>query len=233
MVKSFRFLLQFAWVNLACLLGAAAVITAGAYLTGVPGGADNLFRTYFSTFPLMTLIILFIFAFAMCTSNLNLALSFGSRRRDFFWAVQGVLLVYAGVCWVLQLVMSAIPGLFGWSDQGRWTFMLSLGTGSYIWLYPLLCLAVLALGCLCGLVMTRSKLLGTLIVIAALLVIIACMVLLMLGANLELHLFSAEGMSPDLFPWGRLPLYLTLGMTAVLGASEAVIWRTVKRFMVR
>lgn len=33
MLKSFRFLLQFAWVNLGGVLGFAAVVTAGSFLT--------------------------------------------------------------------------------------------------------------------------------------------------------------------------------------------------------
>ena len=61
MLKSFRFLLQFAWVNLGAVLGFAAVVTAGSFLTGVPNGAQNIFETYFSTLPLVVLIILFIF----------------------------------------------------------------------------------------------------------------------------------------------------------------------------
>ena len=127
MVKSFKYLLQFAWINLGAILGFAAIVIAGAYLTGVPQGANNLFRTYFGTFPLLTLIMLFLFSYALCTSNLNLALSFGARRRDFFFAIQGVLLLYAGVCWALQAVMSAIPDLFAWTSVDRWSFLMSLG----------------------------------------------------------------------------------------------------------
>ena len=39
MVRSFRFLLQFTWINLGAIFGFAAVIIAGCYVTGVP---DNL-----------------------------------------------------------------------------------------------------------------------------------------------------------------------------------------------
>lgn len=121
MLKSFRFLFQFAWINLACLLGFAVLVVVGCYATGVPGGASNLFATYYGAFPLVTLFVLFLFAFSLCTSNLNLGLSFGARRRDFFWAVQGVLVVYTGFCWAAQVLLAALPQLGGWIEEGRWT----------------------------------------------------------------------------------------------------------------
>lgn len=232
MIKSFRFLLQFAWVNLGCLLSFALIVTAGSYATGVPKGAENLFNTYYGTFPLMSLIILFLFAFALCTSNLNLALSFGARRRDFFLSLQGILLMYTGVCWALQLAMSAIPTLFGWSNPERWSAMMSWG-GGRPWIYPLLCLTVLALGCLSGLVFTKSKVWGTILIIAAMLVCMAAIVLIMLSAHLTVTTMVLKGHGLVLSSLGRVSLYLSLGMAAVLAVSEGVIWRTVARYMVR
>lgn len=227
MIRSFRFLLQFAWINLACLAGFAVLVTAGAYATGVPSGAENLFKTYFGTFPLMALIIVLIFAFALCSSNLNLALSFGARRRDFFLSLQGILLLYAGACWAMQTVMCAIPIQLGWSDPEGWSFMMTLGTSAKPWLYPMICLTILALGCLGGLVITKSRIWGSIIITACMLVAMAGVVLLMLSANTDL---IPHAQTPF---WGRLPLYLTLGMLAVLAISEAVIWRTVRRFTVK
>lgn len=226
MIRSFRFLLQFAWINLAAMVGFAVLVTAGAYVTGVPSGADNLFKTYFGTFPLMLLVIVLLFAFSLCSSNLNLALSFGARRRDFFLCLQGILLLYAGACWAIQTVICAIPIRFGWSDPDSWSFMMTLGTSSDPWLYPMICLTILALGCLGGLVITKSRIWGSIIIIACMLVAMAGVVLLMV---------SAAGLFPQAQTpfWGRLPLYLTLGMLAVLAISEAVIWRTVRRFTVK
>ena len=45
MLKSFRFLFQFAWINLACLLGFAVQVVVGCYATRLPAGASNLFAT--------------------------------------------------------------------------------------------------------------------------------------------------------------------------------------------
>ena len=90
MVKSFRFLLSYSWVNLGAVFGFAAIVIVGCYITGVPGNPNvgNLFETYYAMFPTMILLCLFLYAFAMCTNNLNMGLSMGARRKDFFWAIQ-------------------------------------------------------------------------------------------------------------------------------------------------
>lgn len=221
MVKSFKYLLQFAWINLGAILGFAAIVIAGAYLTGVPQGTVNLFRTYFGTFPLMTLLMLFLFSYVLCTSNLNLALSFGARRRDFFFAIQGVLLLYTGVCWALQAVMSAIPDLLGWTSVDRWSFLMSLG-GLTNWRYPLACLAIMTLGCLCGLLFVRSKGWGVLVMVFTILGgISATMVLLILSD-------SQPGT-----PGALTATILTCGAAVLTVVCELLIWRTVHRFVVR
>lgn len=221
MVKSFKYLLQFAWINLGAILGFAAIVIAGAYLTGVPQGANNLFRTYFGTFPLLTLIMLFLFSYALCTSNLNLALSFGARRRDFFFAIQGVLLLYAGVCWALQAVMSAIPDLFAWTSVDRWSFLMSLG-GLTNWQYPLACLAIMTLGCLCGLLYVRSKGWGVLLIVFTILGGIAATMVLLICSD------SQPGT-----PGALTATILTCGAAVLTVVCEFLIWRTVHRFVVR
>ena len=221
MLKSFRFLLQFAWVNLGGVLGFAAVVTAGAFLTGVPDGAQNIFETYFSILPLVVLIILYVFAFALCTSSMNLALSLGARRRDFFLAVQGILLLYTMVCWLLQIAVSAIPVLFHWSRPERWSILTAL-RGPNLFSYPLLCLAVLLAGCVCGLIFTRSKAAGVIIVFAAAVLGVFGVTFLFVTSDTwgEAHL-------------GVLPVVLTAGAVAVVGVSEGFLWRTISRYTVK
>ena len=221
MLKSFRFLLQFAWVNLGGVLGFAAVVTAGSFLTGVPDGAQNIFETYFSTLPLVVLIILFIFAFSLCTSSMNLALSLGARRQDFFLAVQGILLLYTIVCWLLQIAVSAIPVLFHWSRPERWSILTAL-RGPNLFSYPLLCLAVLLAGCVCGLIFTRSKAAGVIIVFAAAVLGVFGVTFLFVTSDTwgEAHL-------------GVLPVVLTAGAVDVFGVSEGFLWRTISRCTVK
>ena len=221
MVKSFKYLLRFAWVNLGATLGFAALVIAGACLTGVPQGANNIFRTYFGCFPLMTLLMLFLFAYALCTSNLNLALSFGARRRDYFLAIQLILLLYTGVCWALQAVMSAIPDLFAWTSVDRWSFLMSLG-GLTNWRYPLACLTIMALGCLCGLLYVRSRVWGGVVMIVTMFVGVAATMVLLIFSD------SQPGS-----PGALTATLLTCGAVAVIAVCELLIWRTVNRFIVR
>ena len=226
MIKSFRFLLQFALVNLGVLVGFAVVVILGAYATGVPAGLPdgsyNLFQTYFSCFPLMMLLIIYMYTFSLCTSSLNLGLSMGGRRRDFFWAIQGILLLYAAVCWAIQLLMSSLPWLGNWNEPGRWSSLMSFG-GS-LWVFPALCVIIGVLGCVSGLIFARSRVLGTLVITAAMLLGVVGVAVLLLNGEFS---FFERG------PWAVLPAVL-LGGTAIAALlCEGVIWRTVRRFIVR
>ncbi|MBS5591215.1 Uncharacterised protein [uncultured Clostridium sp.] len=230
MLKSFRFLFQFAWINLACLLGFAVLVVVGCYATGVPGGASNLFATYYGAFPLVTLFVLFLFAFSLCTSNLNLGLSFGARRRDFFWAVQGVLVVYTGFCWAAQVLLAALPQLGGWIEEGRWTLIRAFYGGT-LWVFPLVCLTILVLGCLGGLVSAKSKVWGAVILSVSVIALLMGSILLALMADLDAWSFLMGSAWSGM--WGSLPAILTIGMLATLAIGEVVIWRQIFRFAVR
>ena len=221
MVKSFKYLFQFAWVNLAATLAFAAVVIVGSCLTGVPQGANNIFRAYFGCFPLIILLMMFLFAYALCTSNLNLALSFGARRRDYFLSIQLVMLLYTGVGWAIQIVMSAIPDLFAWTSVDRWSFLMSLG-GLTNWQYPLACLAIMTLGCLCGLLYARSKGWGVLLIVFTILGGIAATMVLLICSD------SQPGT-----PGALTATILTCGSVGVIAVCELLIWRTVHRFVVR
>ena len=231
MVKSFRFLIRFAWVNLASLLGFAAIVILGCYLTGVPGNPNvgNLFETYYAMFPTMILLCLFLFAFAMCTSSLNLGLSMGARRRDFFWAIQGNMAFYAVVCWGLQLFMSAFPALAGWEVRDKWA-LLDL-YGGRVWAFPLVCLVLMVLGCLSGMVLVKNKVLGGILVTLSIFVMIFVSVFMILSADTGIMNYLMET------EWGWLWTTLPKVMAAVLAAGavagEFLIWRVTQRCVVR
>ena len=231
MVRSLRFLLNFTWVNLGAIFGFAAVVIAGCYVTGVPDdpNAGNLFETYYAMFPTMILLCLFLYAFAMCTNNLNLGLSMGARRRDFFWAVQGNMAFYAVVCWGLQLFMSAFPALAGWEVRERWE-LLNL-FGGRVWVFPLVCMVLMVLGCLSGLVMVKSKIAGTILVTISIFVMIFATVFMILSADTGVMSYLVET------EWGWLWTTLPRIMIAVLSAGavggEFLIWKVVQRYVVR
>ena len=221
MYQCVRFLFHSVWTSLGAVLAFAAVVIAGAFATGVPSGAQNLFETYFAGLPLTVLLILFILSFNLCSSNLQLALSLGARRRDYFVALQGALVAYAGACWLLQIAVSLIPTAFSWANPERWTILIAL-RGPHLWSYPLLCLAVLALGCACGILFARSRVLGGIILFVAILLGI-------LGTG---FLFVTSG------TWGEanlgvLPILLTAGAAGVIGLCEAAMWRFIARYTVK
>ena len=231
MVKSFRFLLSYSWVNLGAVFGFAAIVIVGCYITGVPGNPNvgNLFETYYAMFPTMILLCLFLYAFAMCTNNLNLGLSMGARRRDFFWAVQGNMAFYAVVCWMLQLFMSAFPALANWEIRDKWA-LLDLFDGR-VWAFPLVCMVLMVLGCLSGMVVMKNKVLGAILVALSVFVMIGVTVFMILSADTGImdYLMETE--------WGWLWTTLPRMMIAVLAVGavggEFLIWRTIQRYIVR
>ena len=217
MARCFRFLLRFSLMNLAIFVAAAAVIVAGAFVTDVPSGNTNLFSTYINGFPALSLFILFMMAFSM-TSTLTLALNFGATRKALFCGVQGVLAVYAVGGWAISALFSSVPVWFGWSREGA-ASVLMLNAG------PAFLAAVAAsvvLGVLSGVMMIHNRLLGSMILILAILLMMAGIFWLVITGSS----FSG-GM------WGDLPwiLPLALGLAAVV--ADAFLYRYLKNYVVR
>lgn len=225
MLKSFRFLWQFSRENLAALMGVAFIVSAGGMLTNIGAleyiGIGNLFSAYYGGFSLITLMVLFIVSAAMCTANLNMALAFGARRRDYFWGVQLQVAVYVLFAWLVRTVMCALPELLGWSIAPRYETMLSLGGMSHM-AFVLAAAATVTLGCLAGIVSVKNRTWGAVCVVGSLLLGLGAVVLLLISGNHgSIHL------------WGDLPAILFGVMAAAFAASEVVIWRVIQRCCVR
>lgn len=221
MRRIFRFLWMFSWPNLATLAGFAVVIVLGASLTGVPQGADNIFATYFPAFPFMELMVLYAVSFALCTTNLNLAVSFGCRRRDFFWGYQGMLAVYTGISWLLKEGMYRLPAALGWPQGSRLDEMAQMMNLRGI-LFPALALCLLALGAVSGLVFARSKVWGTVVIVAA----------AVLGMGV-FFLFMILNLTEHSALLGRLATVTLAVMAAAFAAAEVFLWRFTGRYCVR
>ena len=203
-------------MNLAIFAAAAAVIVAGAFVTGVPAGNSNLFSTYFDSFPALALFILFMMAFSM-TGILTLALNFGATRNALFAAIQGMLAVYAVGGWAISALFSALPVWCGWPREGAAT-VLMLNTSPAF----LAAAAAAVLGVLSGVMMIRSRVIGSIVIILAMLLMMAGTFWLVITGGT----FSG-GM------WGDLPwlLPLALGLAAV--AADAFLYRYLKGYVVR
>lgn len=231
MGRSFRFLLNFAWINLSAIFGFAAIVIAGCYLTGVPTNAENgnLFETYYAMFPTMLLLILFLYAFALCTNNLNLGLSMGARRTDFFWALQGIMVFYAVICWVLQLFMSAFPAIANWEVRDRWA-LLDL-FGGRVWAFPLVCLVLMVLGCLSGMVMVKNKIIGSILVTVSIIIMVAVTMFMLLFTDARMMgAFQEAGLG---WVFTTLPMVMTAVLAVGAVGGELLIWHTIQRYIVR
>ncbi len=234
MGKSFRFLLGFAWINLGAVIAFAVIVVAGCYVTGVPGstgepGTGNLFETYYAMFPTMILLCLFLYAFGLCTSNLDLGLSMGAKRTDFFWAIQGIMVFYAAACWALQWLMAILPVAANWAPRERWSLLNAYSGGAPI--YPALCLVVLVLGCLGGLLIVKRKVLGMLAIVVAVLVMIGVTVFMLLTTDTRLRDLVLE--TEWAWLWTALPKIVAGVLAVSVAVGEAVIWRAIHRHVVR
>lgn len=231
MGRSFRFLLNFAWYNLAAIFGFAAIVIAGCYITGVPSNAGNgnLFETYYAMFPTMLLLILFLYAFALCTNNLNLGLSMGARRTDFFWALQGIMAFYAVICWALQLFMSAFPAIANWEVRDRWA-LLDL-FGGKVWVFPLVCFVLMVLGCLSGLVVVKNKVLGFILVTVSVIIMVVVTIFMLLFTDAMMtEPFQEAGLG---WVFTILPKVIVAVLAVSAVGGELLIWRTIQRYIVR
>lgn len=231
MVKSFRFLLQFTWVNLGAIIGFAAIVIAGCYATGIPDNPTrgNLFETYYAMYPTMILLMLYLYAFALCTNNLNVGLSMGARRTDFFWAIQGNMLFYTAICWVLQLFMSVFPAVANWEVRERWE-LLHLFDGR-AWVFPLVCFVLMVLGCLSGLVTVKHKILGSILITLSIFIMVGVTVFMLLSTGTELMVYLLD--SEWAWLWTILPKVTAAVLAVAAVGGELLIWRTIQRCVVR
>ena len=231
MGRSVRFLLTFSWPNLGAIFGFAGIVIAGCCATGVPGNTErgNLFESYYAMFPVMILLCLFLYAFALCTNNLNLGLSMGARRRDFFWAIQADIGCCALVCWALQRFLSAFPALAGWEERGRWTLLRMFNSPP--WSFPLACAALMVMGCLCGLLMARHRVLGTILVVLSILAAMMLVAFMLLSA--ESRLMDLLRASRWGWLWRGLPGVLAVLLAVGTAGSELLMWRFIQRYAVR
>jgi hypothetical protein len=215
MKRTLRFLCQFGWIYLACLVGFALAITACAFLTGVPHGSDNLFSSYFGSYPVAMLLILYLFSIGLCTTYLNLAVSFGARRQDYFWGTQVGFLVLSGAAWVIKVGMTALSTAMNWMDELGEPYAVALQEVPG-WCYLLMGMACMALGAVCGFVLIRSRVWGTIFMVVVMLAFIT-------GVTVSLLISD-----------GFLPLNgMMAGVVVVFVLCEGIIWRFFKRYSVR
>lgn len=231
MVKSFRFLLNSALVNLGAIFGFIAVVIVGCYFSGVPDNffRGSLFATYYTMLPTFILLCLFLYAMALCTNGLNLGLSMGARRVDFFWAIQGIILFYTAVGWALEWLLSVFPAAARWAVRDQWTVLTAYRDRP--WTYPLLCVTLLVLGCLLGLLIVRHRVLATIIITLSVFIITGSTMFMLLSAQTNITVFLTGVGWEWLFT--TLPRILPVILIALAAGGELLMWRAIRNYTVR
>lgn len=231
MVKSFRFLLNFVWVGLAAILSFIAVVIVGCYAAGVPYSAfrGSLFVSYYTMLPTFILLCLFLYAMSMCTTNLNLGLSMGARRGDFFWAIQGTILLYTVVGGALEWVLSALPAAAHWTARDQWAVLATYRDRP--WIFPLLCITLQVLGCLLGPLMVRHRVLATIIIAFSSFIIMGSTMFMLLSAQTNIVVFLTGHGWEWLF--ATLPNILPAVLAITAAGGELLMWRAIQNYTVR
>ena len=114
MTRTARFLWRFTWANWLILLIFAGVVFLGSAVTGVPEGTRNMFSIYLGLFPMMVPMILLLFNLGRCSTFLQLALSFGGQRRNYFLVIQLFLLFDTLLGYGVLLLLRDIPVTLLW-----------------------------------------------------------------------------------------------------------------------
>ena len=221
MKKCLQYFWSFLWPNVSAMAAFEAVVVVLAVVSGTPQGKEGIFATYFYSMPLLILLFLFMYSVSLTTATLNLAIAMGGTRRTYFQGMQLILVVYALIGWGLTLLMPLIPQMGNWVPNQR-LHLLLLVSGQYGPLYPLFCLAILAVGDLSGLLMVRSKALGIFIMSLAIVTIAGVVVLGLAGMGF--------------FGLGFTPLFLPIAVVvllAILILGELLLWRSIRRYVVR
>lgn len=212
MTKCFRYLFQANLVNYPMAVGFGAVIIAGCYLTGVPADGRGLFYGYFNMFPSMLLLVALFSGTALCTSSLNHALSYGARREDYFWGLQGIMVLNTLVYTLMNACFLALPTLLGWNTDFQ---------GAKLALtYPLSMFMVHAVGCALGRLYTKSQKLAMVINAIAIF-------LLILNPIFDTIVTHNAG------HWGDLPWLLLLASLLITFVCEFWTYCVIKTATVR
>ena len=151
--------------NYAMALAFAGIILGGCYLTGVPAEGRGLFYGYFNMFPSMLLLVALFPGTALCTTSLNHALSYGARRRDYFWGMQGIMVLNTVFYSLFNALFLALPELLNWHpDFSGATFSAT---------FPFAMFMIHTIGCAVGQLYIKSRRWGSVIIGLAIFLLIA------------------------------------------------------------
>ena len=216
MKKCLRFQLYSAMTNLAVLSLITVALMALCQMFGTESGLGGLLANYLTAYPILCAIVLMVSAASAVSNDLNTALSMGATRRSFFGAYQLTMLVYVAVAWVLQFAVDTFS-----QTLGARTFYELTGTPpSRNFTVSLVLLVTLLSSALLGRASTNTSkwkaVLGG----------------LLMGV-LFLFLIVGVFVAPGSKNWGSLPWILPAVSVVLIMAEDFLLWRTIKKAVVR
>ena len=186
MKQAIRGLGVFLLPRTAALLGLTGGFGLLAILTGAfRGDASRSPAWLMGSYPILLLLVLFFSAWALGGPVLNLLLSMGCRRRDYWLAGEWIFLFLSLLAWLLWHIVLALPSWLGgtYSDQLR--LQLDLGGQLSQQMFLFSCFAAPPAGAAAGVLSSDSRFLGRAAAAAALLITLL--------AGLGVYLFSISG----------------------------------------
>lgn len=214
MTRSVRFLL----LSLLPYVGIAWGIGLGLFaLCWGMGGPTAFVGTYYRGFPMMCLMLPLVCFVGHGSFMAQISLSMGETRRSYARAVLALVPVNALAFLIPAWAVSELPR---WLGLG-WEEPMFITTQTLpLFLVSALCAAAFAP--LMGLVLTRSRALGA--------VLITVLTMALMGGVLFLTVIGKLG---SLHLWGDLPAIMMGAMGALTVASLVAVWKLMQTVIVR
>ena len=177
---------------LICALIFGAGSAVGSQLLGI-----SFFDSYYMSLPLMISLFLVLYSITLSTYQLELSLSMGGRRIDYFAAVLVIWLAATLFSLAVTILAAMIPDWLGWGvidfpDALGWEDQFRTGAPFYrspaVW--PMLCLLYLMLqsfGTMMGRFLLGHKVLAGVFTAVFLILITALLCFAMIARSLELQ----------------------------------------------
>ena len=178
--------------TLICALVFGAGSAVGSQLLGL-----NFFDSYYMALPLMISLFLTLYSTSLSTYQLELSLSMGGRRIDYFAAVLIIWLTATLLSLAVTILAAMIPEWLGWGssdfpDTLSWANHNRTGAPSFrtpaVWpMLSLLYLMLQSFGAVIGRVLSRHKVLAGIFMAVFLMLITALLCFAMIARSLELQ----------------------------------------------
>lgn len=207
MKRTIRYLLYAALPEVLTITAALVVVIA----LNLFSDGGQVVSAYYTGIPLMLLVFALIYCSNLTVSRLHVALSMGCGRTCFFASAQVNILLFSALMTLYFVVTSRLY-------ETHFSTTANLMWQVPWWLFSLCTVAASVMGMGVGLVIGKSRVRGALALIGVMMATIALFTVLMIaGEN----------------AWGDLEWILPMVLVAVVAVLEIVLWRSIRRVVVR